>query len=215
MTTIAASGESRFSRAIHGRWEAVAFLTPIVIFGLLVIRHGFAFADNHNPIVLANAGSLLLIGIAFALRRPAKEVDRSWGAWFAAVVGDFAPFGMNLDNPVHWAGYVPLGLQCFALLFSCWAVRNIWESIGIVPANRGIKVSGPYRFIRHPMYAGVILSQVALLMVFPSLFNFALFGVLTTFKALMIRNEERLLMKDPSYVEYAARVRWRAIPFVI
>lgn len=215
MTTIAASGESRFSRAIAARWEVVAFLSPVVIFSLLVVRHAFSFADDHNPIILANGASLLLIGVAFALRRPAKDVDRSWTAWGAAIIGDFAPFGMMLQDPVHWAGYVPLVIQCCALTLSCWAVWNIWESIGIVPANRGIKVGGPYRFIRHPMYAGVMLSQVALLLVFPSPINISMFVILTTFKAIMIRNEERLLMKDPTYVSYAQKTRWRVIPFVI
>ena len=76
-------------------------------------------------------------------------------------------------------------------------------------------MSGPYRFIRHPMYTAVVLSEVAVAMVFLSPINLVMLFVVTAFKAKMIANEERLLRQDPEYQEYAARVRWRALPGVI
>ena len=49
-------------------------------------------------------------------------------------------------------------------------------------------------------------------MVFLSPINLVMLFVVTAFKAKMIANEERLLRQDPEYQEYAARVRWRALP---
>ena len=202
--------------ATHGWWraryETAAFVAPVVIFFLMATQRGISFVQTGNPIVLVNGAALVLIMMAFLVRGEAKTVDRSFGAWLAAVLGDFAPFALDLRHESYWAGPVPFIMQCAALGLFCWAVKNIWSSIGVVPANRGIKVSGPYRFIRHPMYTAVVLSEVAMAMVFLSPINVVMLFVVTAFKAKMIANAERLLRQDPEYQAYAARVRWRAIP---
>ena len=214
---VAASSEP--TRAGASRWrqryEVVAFLTPVVLFGLLALQRAIAFMDTYNPVILANGASLVLIMYAFALRRTPKDVDRSFWPWLVAMGGDFVPFAVDLSGENRWAGPAPFLIQCCGLALSFWAVWNIREAIGIVPANRGIKVGGPYRFIRHPMYTAVVVSHIGLLMVFPNPINFVMLIVVTGFKAKMVLNEERLLMKDPEYQEYAGRVRWRAIPGVV
>lgn len=55
-----------------------------------------------------------------------------------------------------------IGLQLFAKVF-------LGLSFGVVAANRGVKIGGPYSFIRHPMYAGYTLSHIGLLLAMPSL----------------------------------------------
>src|SRR6185437_7366985 len=52
---------------------------------------------------------------------------------------------------------------------------SLGTSFGIVAANRGVKQFGPYRFVRHPMYAGYVLTQIGLLLALPSLHNAALY----------------------------------------
>ena len=44
-------------------------------------------------------------------------------------------------------------------------------------ANRGIMVGGPYRMIRHPMYAGYMLNQFGFLLDNPSAWNLAVYCV--------------------------------------
>jgi len=71
---------------------------------------------------------------------------------------------------------------------------------------------GPYRFLRHPMYAGGILFflGVALLGSVPSL---VLAGVLAVVWALKAVDEERRLEERfPEYEEYRERVRHRLAP---
>lgn len=199
----------------RARYEVVAFLAPIVLFGLLAADRLRVFLDSHNPVLIANGASLLLIMYAFALRRTPKTVDRSFWPWAVAVGGDFVPFAVDLSGENRWAGPAPFIIQCFGLALSCWAVWNIREAIGIVPANRGIKVGGPYGFIRHPMYTAVVVSHIGMVMVYPNPLNFVMLAVVTAFKAKMVLNEERLLMKDPEYATYARRVRWRAIPRLV
>jgi protein-S-isoprenylcysteine O-methyltransferase Ste14 len=88
----------------------------------------------------------------------------------------------------------------------------LWRSYGLIPANRGVKTGGPYRFVRHPMYAGYSLIHIGFLLGFPSLQNFLLY--LTTFliEVARLMREELILNNDRIYRDYAARVRFRLFP---
>ena len=44
---------------------------------------------------------------------------------------------------------------------------------------------------------------------------FVILATAIVFKGFMIRNEERVLLHDPAYVEYANRVKYRVIPGII
>ena len=41
------------------------------------------------------------------------------------------------------------------------------RSFGLIAANRGIKVAGPYRIVRHPIYAGYTIIHVGFLLALP------------------------------------------------
>jgi protein-S-isoprenylcysteine O-methyltransferase Ste14 len=88
------------------------------------------------------------------------------------------------------------------------------RSFGVVAANRGVKIEGPYRFVRHPIYAGYTIAHIGFLLGFPSLHNLILYSVALAIQIARMLREERLLNNDPSYCEYAARVRYRLIPMV-
>lgn len=88
------------------------------------------------------------------------------------------------------------------------------RSFGVVAANRGVKIEGPYRFVRHPIYAGYTIVHVGFLLGFPSLHNLILYSVTLAIQIARLMREERLLKQDPSYREYASRVRYRLIPMV-
>ncbi len=196
-------------------WEALAFLAPILIFTLLATIRIVAFVDTQNPVALFNAFGLAVLTCMFVIRKPAKDVDRSLKSLGAALLGNFLPFAFVLHHESDWAGPVPVTIEVVTLALAVWTVLSLRRSMGITPANRGIKTGGPYRFIRHPLYVCVIASQVGLLMAYPHPANFAILAGAIAFKALMIRNEERVLSADPSYVECAKRVKYRVIPGVI
>ena len=62
------------------------------------------------------------------------------------------------------------------LLVQIAAKLALWRSFGVVPANRGVKTRGPYRLLRHPMYAGYTLTHIGFLIGFPSLSNTLLYA---------------------------------------
>jgi protein-S-isoprenylcysteine O-methyltransferase Ste14 len=74
-------------------------------------------------------------------------------------------------------------------------------------------MSGPYRFLRHPMYAGELLSLTGVLTAFPGLQNMFVFIIFFTSILWRIHQEEKLLGRN-GYRHYAEHVKWRLVPGV-
>jgi protein-S-isoprenylcysteine O-methyltransferase Ste14 len=75
--------------------------------------------------------------------------------------------------------------------------------------------TGPYGFVRHPMYAGAIPLMTGMPLWLGSVAGVLLAAVPLTFIVLRLLIEERVLRQElPGYTEYARKVRWRLVPFV-
>jgi protein-S-isoprenylcysteine O-methyltransferase Ste14 len=116
-------------------------------------------------------------------------------------------------------GHIITQEWCSAILLIGFYVQvaakvTLGRSFGIVAANRGVKIEGPYRFVRHPIYAGYTISHIGFLLGFPSLHNFVLYSAALALQIARLMREERLLKQDAAYREYASRVRYRLIPGV-
>ncbi len=201
--------------SFRGLYEAAAFLSPIALFALLATIRIAIFVDTHSPVAILNAVALTVLTMMFVFRRPAKDVDRSVTSLLAALLGNFLPFAFILRDPNDWAGHVPAGIEMVTIALAIWTVLSLRTSMGITPANRGVKTGGPYRFIRHPLYTLVIISQIGLLLEYPSLTNCVILAMAVVFKSVMIQKEERVLRNDPAYVAYSQRVRYRVIPRIV
>jgi protein-S-isoprenylcysteine O-methyltransferase Ste14 len=73
------------------------------------------------------------------------------------------------------------------------------RSFGIVPANRGIREGGLYRFVRHPLYSAELLSVLGVVIVYPSARNVALWTIACCLQWLRACAEERFLSQDATY----------------
>jgi protein-S-isoprenylcysteine O-methyltransferase Ste14 len=113
-------------------------------------------------------------------------------------------------------GLIPLAagasLMMAGLVLNISAKIALNRSFGVTAANRGVKRAGPYRFLRHPMYLGYAATQLAFLLLNPSLWNLCAYAASWTAQILRIRAEERVLMEDPAYRAYADGVRFRLVP---
>ena len=81
-----------------------------------------------------------------------------------------------------------------------------------MPALRGIQVSGAYRWVRHPIYAGYLLNHVAIFVTSPTLYNGIVYLCFYILQVARILLEERLLSQDASYQQYQQQVRYRILP---
>ena len=103
-------------------------------------------------------------------------------------------------------------LMVLGLLINLYGKACLARSFGLVAANRGVRLSGPYRVVRHPIYAGNAVTQIAFVLVNPTLANLALCLAGLTLQVIRLQAEEKLLGQDPVYAEYMARVPYRLAP---
>jgi protein-S-isoprenylcysteine O-methyltransferase Ste14 len=180
---------------------------------LFARAHLGAFGDRPRASIVLVVAMETLFAVMILLRRGASRVEHSPWTWLTTAGGTFTPL---LLRPV--AGSAELlageGLQILGLTVVIAGMVALNRSFGLLPAHRGIRSSGPYRLIRHPLYAGYTLTNVGYLLSHASAANAALVVTALAFQLLRIRTEERLLATDPAYVAYAARTRWRLAPFV-
>lgn len=132
---------------------------------------------------------------------------------------------IGLDRRAH-ASDVPLALQAAGLamyllstIFIMWVFReNSFASPVVkVQAERHHRVisSGPYAFVRHPMYSGIMLFFVGVPLLLGSWWGVAIAPVFAVLFAIRARIEEQALVEGlPDYADYAARVRYRLVPGV-
>ena len=130
---------------------------------------------------------------------------------------------IGLDRRAN-ASDVPLLLQALGLAmyllsiaFIMWVFRenSFAAPVVKVQAARHQRVisSGPYAFVRHPMYSGVMLYFLGIPLLLGSWWGVALAPVFTLLFAIRARIEERALIEGlPGYADYAERVRYRLVP---
>ncbi|MGZ8254009.1 MAG: methyltransferase family protein [Burkholderiaceae bacterium] len=111
-----------------------------------------------------------------------------------------------------------LFLLAMAVVLGVWTLGcNRWGNFNIRPELRsGAKLvtGGPYRWIRHPMYASLLLGVGALVYADPRVWRIALLvALLVVLIAKAAREEAYLRAAFPEYSAYASRT-WRLVPFV-
>ena len=105
-------------------------------------------------------------------------------------------------------------MEVVGVAFSQLARIYMGRSFGILPGNRGIVSTGPFRVVRHPIYVGWALLTLGYVLAYPSWLNFAILLATSPFMIWRIGLEEELLSEDPEYREYLTRVRFRMLPWL-
>jgi protein-S-isoprenylcysteine O-methyltransferase Ste14 len=185
------------------------------------------------------AAASVLIGAWLARHDPALLKERMAGLFQSGQArGDGVLMAVFLALVILWlivmaldAGrsrlsHVPVWLQivgalavalCFYVSFLVMRA-NIYAAAAVrIQTERGHRVvtDGPYRVVRHPMYTGAILFFLGTPLLLGSWLGLAFVPVLVALLAMRAVMEERLLSAAlDGYPAYAARVRFRLIPFV-
>lgn len=97
------------------------------------------------------------------------------------------------------------------VIISIWALVSLGKSFDVSPADRGLVKRGPYRFVRHPMYLGELISIFSLVILDMSVRNILLTLALLISIVARIYWEEKIIS---GYSEYSNEVRGRLIPGV-
>lgn len=183
-------------------------------FVVFAVQIGAEFVRTGHLTGLLLLVSELLVVVLTVMRRPAVRVDRAWRTRIVALA---SMVGIPLLRPIG-VGIVPdaatAAVSAVGLLLIIAGKVALGRSFGLMPANRGIVCRGVYRVMRHPIYAGYLVTHAAFLVAHPLGWN--LLVLVASDTALLVRAicEERTLARDADYAAYMTQVRWRVLPGV-
>jgi len=156
------------------------------------------------------------------------EGTEPWDRLLMGIVGLLGPMVTmivaGLDHRFAWAQGVPQAAQWLAVLVTAggygiavWAmvVNRYFSAVVRIQADRGHKVvtAGPYRFVRHPAYAGSLWAYWAFPIMLDTLSVFVPALIMTVVLIIRTRLEDQMLReKLPGYQSYAEKTPYRLIP---
>jgi len=182
-----------------------AFLVPVV--------HSIVATGNLSAIlVLISEG--LVVGFTL-FRKPASTLSLRPLDWFLAFGATITPLLVRPDHyGPQWLQGAATSLMLVGLFGQFYAKFTLGRSFGIVAANRGLILGGPYRVVRHPIYFFYFVTHVGFLCGSFTLWNLAAYAIFYSLLIPRILAEERVLSEDSRYVDYKRQVRSRLIPGV-
>lgn len=159
--------------------------------GVRIARGGFHGFNNvflapdkallaYRPLLLAAAGGWVLLSLyweiaarnASAAKSSESKVSRAFHVFLtnAAVLLELAPIhGLGRFIPVSpWIMSAGLVIEAVGLVVAVWARRHLgrhWSGEITIKVEHELIRSGPYRWMRHPIYTGILAMYAGLLLV--------------------------------------------------
>jgi len=209
----AATGALLFAAAGTWRWPQAWIL--IVEMGASGLAIGLWLA-RHDPGLLAER---LAPPIQGGQVRQDKvfmvSVAVLWICWHIFMPLDAVRYQLSqVPAWAQWLGGLLILLSMVAT-FLTFRANSFAAPVVKIQEARGqtVVTTGPYRYVRHPMYAGAILMFVGIPLLLGSGYGLALAPIWVALLAWRISMEERTLKeKLAGYGDYATRVRYRLVP---
>lgn len=213
----AAAGKPRLRHSTFEedlRTRVIDLTERLMLFAALAFSIS-ANVASHRLVNLVTISNDVVVVFFVLIRRRAVLVSPApldWALAFGASLGVLLmrPGG----TPLIGAGWA-LALAIPGWLIAFTAKLSLNRGFGLVAANRGVQARGAYAVVRHPMYVGYFLNHTAYLLLNPTLLNLAVSAGVCVCQVGRVFREERLLLRDPDYRAYAARVRYRLIPGLV
>ena len=193
--------------SLKKRWPD---LLAAVAWALVATFRLAAYLAKPAPLSAGQFLFVLIIMGLFVIRRPARAQGATLTFWLA-VVATFLP-ALGLRPAETGLAGPGLALQSGGLALMLLSIAFLNRSFGLAPAHRGLVTRGPYRLVRHPLYAGEIIAVTGYCLGFVSPSNWIVLALFALATVGRIYAEERLLSVDEDYRAYRQRVRWRLLP---
>jgi protein-S-isoprenylcysteine O-methyltransferase Ste14 len=214
MSTVTLSKSRPYQRTMQllgGMW--FMFLALCV-----ALKIGASLADPW-PSLLSRfciAGFYIVLALLIITRPPAKAQADGLLPGIAAFVGTYLPWTITFFGKTDQAlpNLVSTACVLIGMIMVLVTIRHLGRSFSVVPQARSVVQTGPYRWIKHPLYLaeeiailGVVLQDLTPLTVIVLVLHI---GV----QVCRILYEEDLLRRNcPEYSSYEAS-RWRFIPYI-
>ncbi len=196
-----------------GWWQASLYSLLILAAGI----GGRIWAEQRHPGLLAERQNTESI-------RNAKAWDKVLAPLMAVSIGLPMVVVAGLDHRYNWSPEFPPWLIVIGFIlislgyaFAAWAFaeNRFFSSVVRIQTDRGHVVcdSGPYRFVRHPGYAGNVPPLFGIVLALGSVWTLIPAVVASIITVIRTVLEDQTLQEElPGYRDYARRVRFRLIP---
>jgi protein-S-isoprenylcysteine O-methyltransferase Ste14 len=166
--------------------------------------------------------------IAALFAKRTIERSRSWARWMVWIVlillvgtrSSWRPFsnGVSMWRATSGLAVVAAAVTAAGLSIALWAravLGGNWSGAVVLKEQHELIDRGPYAFVRHPIYTGVLLMALGTVTFWGTREGVILFAIVVAGLIVKARREERLLTTHfPQYPRYCARVRARLVPYV-
>jgi len=178
-----------------------------------------------STVIFAKINPQMLNARGSVVKEGTKGFDRAWVALYPVitlvnlVIIGFDAVRFHWSSMPIWLSILGLVLFIPAFLIATWAmaVNKFFEWTVRIQVDRGQYVckDGPYRFIRHPGYTGLIISVLVYPLILGSCWGLVLSVILALVIIARTALEDRTLQRElPGYREYAGIVRYRLFPTI-
>ena len=143
------------------------------------------------------------------------------GCSYVLLAAWYLPPPMNLSVTPHadWAramGAIICGLGLFVTLWARWTLAGNWSSDVTFKQGHELVKTGPYRFVRHPIYTGLLIMCLGSAIEIGMLRCWLALPLMVIAFWLKLKQEERLMLRHfpDQYPTYQKQVK-SLVPFVI
>jgi protein-S-isoprenylcysteine O-methyltransferase Ste14 len=191
LTVVALAGAVA-AHAIGGRYAAATYVVAYLVWMLSEARITVGTPSQsaaENRTLVPYAAARVITALTAAYSEPALSVE---------------------------VGMVLAGVFLAGVTLRAWAIHELGAQYShrvVRISKNGLINSGPYRVLRHPAYAGMLLANIAFVSYFVSPTSIVALAVLVAAILWRIRVEEDVLVTSPEYREFAS-TRRRFVPGV-
>jgi len=192
-------------------WPVNLFMA--LLWGKFVLSSFLHWQQNGG---LLSSGLLLvntLLVFLFLSRRESTDISHRVVDWVIPIltVGlsmALRPYGSGNNAVIA----LSIAIQFIGIVGIVSSLASLGRSFGIIPANRRIKYSGPYKIVRHPLYASEMIFYFGFLCGNFSAFNLAAVLMILLGQIWRAASEEKLLSQESKYLAYMNTIRYRFVP---
>jgi protein-S-isoprenylcysteine O-methyltransferase Ste14 len=214
MSTIALSKTSSYDRTMQlfgGMWFMLLAVG-------VAIRIGSSAHDPWPSLLSSSCLAVfyVLLALLVITRPPAKAHANGLLPCLAAFVGTYMPWTIAFfgESDKALPNLASTACVLIGMIMMLVTIRHLGRSFSLVPQARNVVQTGPYRWIKHPLYLAEEIAVLGVVLRNPTPLTAVLLVLHIGIQICRIYYEEDLLRRNcPEYSAYEAS-RWRVIPYV-
>lgn len=200
------------ARTDWGRIIAIAVFSLLVLANVVVLLGAPSLGESAPAVVsrVLTIAFLVLLVVAYVRRSKATATDHHPLAWSAGLAAYGAPFLLPLvggnRSQEGTRGLIASAVLIVGIAFMLWSLRNLGSNISVVPQAREVVTTGPYAWVRHPLYAAELINTGGVCLAFHGVWPWVVLAGLAGLQYVRARREEALLAATlPGYEQYRER----------